>query len=335
MDGAFQSYLQALTRKLKLDPVTNREIILELQGHLEGKLEELQEEGLTYREALSQAVRDLGHPDLIAQRMYSVHSVGTWRDILLATLPHLLLASLFALHLWTRTQLLIVLLAGVTLVTFMAWRVGRPKWSYTWLGYAMAAPALSWLMALAALGYGSWAFFTTGSLPLGLPIYLVLLAYIPFSLWIMARVVVRVVRQDWLLVALTALPFPFLTTWMLFLNGEGGLSAVNSVQVRETDADRALVFLALAVTTGVFLKVGQRLVKIGLLTAATALLAVFTIAVIPLSFSFLAMVLITLSSVAFLLSPAILQSRLERRELPYPPFEGEGEVVSHWFGNAT
>ena len=38
-------------------------------------------------------MRDLGHPDLIAKDMYSVHSRGSWRDILLATLPHLLLAS--------------------------------------------------------------------------------------------------------------------------------------------------------------------------------------------------------------------------------------------------
>ena len=333
MDGELQSYLHALTRKLRLDPNTNREIVLELQSHLEEKTEELVEEGLTHSEARSQAMRALGHPDAIASDMYSVHSRGSWRDILLAALPHLLLASLFALHLWTRFLLVAILLIAVTFVTLRGWKAGRPKWTYTWLGYSMAAPALSWLMALMTLGYGAWKFFTTGALPFSLPIYMLIIAYIPFSLWIMGNVVLRVVRQDWLLASLTALPFPFLTSWILFPNWQGGFWSANTSHVRETDADRALVFLALAVTTGVFLKLGHRLLKIGLLTASTALLVVFTAVAIPLGIGILSMILITLASVAFLLSPSILQSRLERNEHSHPSIGGGGEVVTHWFTN--
>ena len=334
MDRQLQSYLHALTRKLKLDPATNKEITLELQGHLEAKIEDLEEEGLTYDEALSQAVRELGQPDLIASGMYSVHSKGSWRDILLATLPHLLLASLFALHLWTRYVLVIVLLVGIAFVALRGWKSGRPKWTYTWLGYSMAAPAISWLMALMALGYGSWKFVTTGTLPFSFPIYLLVIAYVPFSLWIMARVVLKVVRQDWLLASLTALPFPFLTAWILFPNWQGSLWAGNATEVRETDMDRAVVFLALAVTTGVFIKMGHRVLKIGLLTVSTTLLVLFATVAIPLSFSLLSMILITLASVAFLLSPAIIRSRLDRRDYPRQPAEGKQEVVTHWFTGA-
>ena len=334
MDGELQSYFHALTRKLKLEPNKNREIVLELQSHLEEKVRELEEEGLAHGEALLRAMQDLGHPDLIARGMYSVHSRGSWRDILLATLPHLLLASLFALHLWTRYTLVIVLLIAVTFVTLRGWKAGRPNWTYTWLGYSMAAPALSWLLALMALGYGAWAYFTTGALPFSVPIYMLLIAYVPFSLWIMANVVVKVVRQDWLLASLTALPFPFLTSWMLFLNWQGGLWADNTTKVQETDGDRALVFLALAVTTGVFMKLGQRLLKIGLLTASAAVMVVFTIVAIPFGFSLLSMILITLASVAFLFSPAILRSRLERRDHSYLTLDGGQEVVTHWFRSA-
>ena len=333
MEVELQGYLQALTRKLKLDPGTNTDIVRELQGHLEEKIEDLQEEGLTYREALTRAVKDLGHPDLIAKDMYTVHSPGSWKDILLAALPHLLLASLFALHLWSRYLLLILMFVGITFITLRGRKTGESKWGYTWLGYFMAAPALSWLMALGVLGYGAWTFFTTGQLPFSLPLYMLLVAYVPFSLWIMANVVLKVVRQDWLLASLTALPFPFLTTWILFLNWRGGLWSANSPHVRESDADRALVFLALAVTTGVFLKVGHRLVKIALLTVSTALLVAYTVVAIPIGLGILSMILIMLASVAFLLSPAFLRSRLERGERPYPPVEGEGEVVTHWFTN--
>ena len=331
MDGELHNYLGALTRRLKLDPRTNHEIVLELQSHLEEKVRDLEEEGLTHGEALVQAVRDLGHPDLIAKDMYSVHSRGSWRDILLATLPHLLLASLFALHLWSRYSFLVVLLIAVTFVTLRGWKTGRPKWTYTWLGYTLAAPALSWLLALSALGYGGWTFFTTGELPFSIPLYMLIVAYVPFSLWIMSKVVVKVVRQDWLLASLTALPFPFLTSWMLFLDWQGGILGSNTAKVHETDGDRALVFLALAVTTGVFMKLGQRILKIGLLTVASALLVAFTIAAIPLGFSLLALILITLSSAVFLLGPKLLQSRLQRRDDSYTPVPGEEGVVTHWF----
>ena len=334
MDVELQNYLRAITRKLRLDPRKNREIALELQSHLEERIHELEQDGLTYKEALNQALDDLGGPDAIARDMYSVHSKGNWRDILLATLPHLLLASLFALHLWTRYMLVAVILVGVIFVTLKGWRTGRPKWTYTWLGYSMAAPALSWLMALGALAYGSWHLVTTGSLPFSFPIYMLAAAYVPFSLWIMARVLVRVMKQDWLLVSLTALPFPFLTSWMLFLNWQGGLWPADSPMVRATDTERALVFLALAVVTGVFLKVGRRMVKIALLATSTVVLVIFTVAAIPFSFGILFGILITLASVAFLLSPAILQSRLDRKEPSYPPVESGEEVVTHWFTNA-
>ena len=60
VDGELQGYLHALTRRLRLDANTNGEIVRELQDHLEDKVQELEEEGLTHREALSLAVRDLG-----------------------------------------------------------------------------------------------------------------------------------------------------------------------------------------------------------------------------------------------------------------------------------
>ena len=334
MDGEVKSYLRALTKKLKLEPDRSREIALELQSHLEDKIEELEEEGLAHAEALSQAIRELGQPDLVARGMYSVHSRGSWRDVLMGALPHFLLALLFALHLWTKFLLVAVLLVCVTCITLKGWKSGRPKWAYTWLGYSMAAPAISWVMALMAFGYGAWRYVATGDLPFSFPIYLLIIAYIPFSLWLMARVYTRIVRQDWLLASLTALPLPFLTSWMLFLNWRGGFWGAGTVGLRATDTDRALVFLVLALITGLFLRIGHRLVKIGLLTAATVLLVALTMAAIPLGLSLLSMILISLASVAFFFSPAVLRSRLDRNEHSHQPMEGRREVVTHWFRNA-
>ena len=333
MDHHIRSYLDTLAERLKVDPESSKGILLELRAHLEERAKELEEEGLSTQVAVAQAVSELGHPDLVAKGMYSVHSKGSWRDVVLATLPHLLLAALFALHLWTRYLLVLVLLVGVSFVALAAWRAGRPKWTYSWLGYSMAGPALSWLMALAALAYGLWTFLTTGALPLSLPIYMLILAYIPFSLWIMVNVTKKVVQRDWLLASLTALPFPFLTSWMLFLNWQGGLWAADTAKLQETDSARALVFLALAVTTAAFMKLGQRLLQIALLTISTAVLVVYTAVALPLSSDVLAMVLITLAAVAFLLSPAVVESRWVRRLPQYNDIIRGEEVVTHWFSS--
>jgi hypothetical protein len=332
MGADLQSYLEALGRKFKLDPRTEKRVVRELRDHLEEKVQELNGEGFSSDQAVQRAIGELGPPETLARDIHAVHSRSSWWEAFLATLPHLLLAALFALHLWGHAVWAALLLAAIALVTLRAWRSGKPRWAYPWLGYTVAAPALSWLLTLVSLAYGGWMYFTTGALPYSLPIFILLLAYIPFALWVVATVVLKLVRQDWLLVGLSALPLPFLTSWILFLNWQGGLWAL-SPGFAETDGSRALVFLALALTTAVFYKVGHRLVKIGLLTASTVLLVVFATLSPPMSFSLLAAILIAIASAAFLLSPALLESRLERKEGWYRPLNTYREVVTDWFVN--
>jgi hypothetical protein len=153
----------------------------------------------------------MGAPNAVARGMYEVHSPGVWRDVTLATIPHFLLASLFALHLWSHYFLVSLLLIAIAFVTWRNWRAGSPsKWSYSWMGYSLAAPALSWLLSLTTLGYGAWTLLTTGQLPFNVVLFFLLIGYVPFSMWIMANVIFKMVKRDWLLASLTALPFPFL-----------------------------------------------------------------------------------------------------------------------------
>ena len=163
-------------------------------------------------------------------------------------------------------------------------------------------------------------------------LFFLLIGYVPFSMWIMANVIFKVVQRDWLLASLTALPFPFLTSWIVFLNWQGGLWSEHAERLQDSDASRALIFVAMAVTTAVFLKVGPRLLRIGLLMATTSILVIITAASFPVSLSALAVVLMIVASLAFLLSPAILDFELERRQYEvkaigavpdaWPPDEG-------------
>ena len=310
------NYLHSLARKLHLDPAEKDDIIQELEAHLEDKAAELETQGVDRDTAMARAVAEMGAPNAVARGMYEVHSPGVWRDVLLSTIPHFLLAALFALHLWSHYFLVSLLLIAIAFVTWRNWRAGSPsKWSYSWMGYSLAAPALSWLLSLITLGYGAWTLVTTGQLPLNVVLFFLLIGYVPFSMWIMANVIFKMVKRDWLLASLTALPFPFLTSWVLFLNWQGGLWSEHAERMQDSDTARAFIFVAMAVTTAVFLKVGPRLLRIGLLTVSTSILVVITAASLPVSLNVLAVVLMIVASLAFLLSPAMLESKVERRQL--------------------
>ena len=314
MPGPINNYLNSLARRLHLDPHREREILEELQAHIEDKAAEKEAEGLDRETALACAVEEMGAARSVASRMYAVHSTGVWRDVLLAIVPHFLLASLFALHLWSHYFLVSLLLVCIAFVTWRNWRAGRPsQWSYTWMGYTLAAPALSWLLSLITLGYGGWTLLTTGKLPFNVVLFLLLIGYVPFSMWIVFNVVSKIAKRDWLLVSLTALPFPFLTSWVLFLNWSGGLWREQAERMQQTDTAQAFIFLALAITTGVFLKVGPRVLRIGLLVLITSILIVITALSLPVDLGFVAMGLMILASLAFLLSPAVLEAKANRR----------------------
>ena len=310
------NYLHALARRLHLDPAEKDEIIQELEAHLEDKAAELETQGIDHDAAVARAVQEMGAPNAVARGMYEVHSPGVWRDVILATIPHFLLASLFALHLWSHYFLVSLLLIAIAFVTWRNWRAGSPsKWSYSWMGYSLAAPALSWLLSLITLGYGAWTLLTTGQLPFNVVLFFLLIGYVPFSMWIMANVIFKMVKRDWLLASLTALPFPFLTSWILFLNWQGGLWSEHAERMQDSDTARAFIFVAMAVTTAVFLKVGPRLLRIGLLTVSTSILVIITAASLPVSLGALAVILMIVASLAFLLSPAMLESKMESRWL--------------------
>ena len=77
--------------------------------------------------------------------------------------------------------------------------------------------------------------------------------------------------------------------------------------------------------TLLFLNMGPRLLQIGLLTVTTSILMIITAASLPVSLSALAVVLMIV--LAFLSSPAILNSKLERRQYEA---NGIGEMPDPW-----
>ena len=322
MGREFREYLAYLEQRLRLDPQKRAEVLSEIHSHLEESSAELRSQGLSSDEATDRALRGIGNPRQLAKTFYAVHATGSWRDILLAVLPHLVLAGIFAFHLWTALFWVVIALTAATLIAVVAWRRGTPQWTYPWLGYALAAPALTWALAMAAIGYGAWAFITGGTVPLGIPLYLGIAVYIPISFVIVLRVARKAVRNDWLSVSLAALPIPFFTAWLFLLHWRGGVLIPDKARAMETDANTAMLFLALAATTALYMKAGDRTWRIGLmLLAAPALVAIATVSYQADPRSLTTAVAIPATAV-FLLSPIFLDR--SRRDSPGVPWERRG-----------
>ena len=274
-----QSYLGELEEDLHLAPEKRSEIIAEIRTHMEDRLAELERRGVPYEVAAEQAQQEIGDPHQLAQGFYASYSTGSWRDTLLAITPHLLLAALFALHLWTN-PLLVILLAGAAIaVAVVAWFVGRPQWAYPWLGYALSPLAVSWMVAVAVLVYGVWNYFTWHYLPLGLPIYLGMALWVPLMGFVAFRVLRKAVLHDWPAVSLASLPLPLIAAWLFLLHWGGGQVVLDEVRALEADASTAMVFVALALTTGIYMKVGRRGWRIALIMVAVPMLVAVVTAV--------------------------------------------------------
>ncbi|MBI4298680.1 MAG: hypothetical protein HY666_02860 [Chloroflexi bacterium] len=310
MEAQLRGYLYGLSRQLHLEPVREREVLRELQGHVEDRAQELIEKGMPPKDALHQALKHFGQPKSIARGLYEVHSRGSWLDISLAITPHLLFALLFAFNLWSEVLWVSVLLVATALVSFLGWMKDRPNWSYPWLGYCLIAPGISWVFALSALAYGAWSLVTKGSLPMGIPVYIAALVYIPVAMWLGLWIFSKVVRRDWLLASLTTLPFPFLTYWLLYFQSRRPLVESANPQFTETGGAIALVFLSLALVTALFLRIGQRVIKAVLLLVATPALAMLIWLSYEGNSGYMGMLFFSMVSVILLLSPALLEHRL-------------------------
>ena len=272
MESKARGYLADLARRLKLDPRQKQEILRELESHVEDQVQALRESGLDEDEALRQSLKGLGEPDILARHYYTVHSPAPWSHVLLAALPHLLFSMLFAMHLWTASLWVALLLVSMTAITVMAWRKGQPDWLYPWLGYSLIPPVIAGGLAVLALSYGLWDIVRLNPPSLPILAYMGLAVLLPLVYVVVKSIWSRVIHRDWLYASLAALPFPFVASWLGFLESNGGVFAYDSRRLEAVDGATALLFFGLFLTTAVVLRVGARTARIATLALATPLL---------------------------------------------------------------
>jgi hypothetical protein len=313
IEPELKGYLEGIRYRLRLNPAAEKEIVRELYTHIEDRAQELKEAGLSQAEATKSATERFGRPEAIATEIYQVHSKGNWRAALLAAMPHLLIALLFALYLWHNSSWVVAVLISMLAISAYGWRHGRPSWFHTWLGYALVPIFIATLLSLYALGRALFYLLAGSGPETNLWILLAIFAYLPLSLWLLVSSITGVIRRDWLYGSLMALPLPAVACWLFAFYRDGSLFESSEQYLQDQAPWVALSFFALAIGAATFIRLKQRLFKGGMLLTAEFLILIIVACADPSLLSSPGLVVAALLLVAFLFSPALLEHKIGHR----------------------
>ena len=288
-------YLDNVRDNLRLDLSSEREVTSELETHIDDRLHELRQAGLSEEEAASTCVKLLGSAKLVARQIYEAHSQGTWRQALLASMPHLLFGLLFALNWWQGIGWLLVMLVLVIGIAIYGWWHGKPAWLFPWLGYSLL-PVVVAGVTLLYLPKG-WSWVT-------------IFLYIPLALWFLYRVTVQTIKRDWLYSSLTLFPVPIILGWFLAVQLEGRFPEFSAERLHDLAPWVGLSFLALAVTAATFIRLRRRWLKVAVLFISGLLTLIMTACYAGGRLSLPTFLLLTLVLLSLFLTPALLERRI-------------------------
>jgi len=288
-------YLDRVRDNLRLDPSSEREVTSELETHIEDRLQELRQSGLSEEEAASTCVRLLGSAKLVARQIYEAHSQGAWRQTLLASTPHLLFGLLFALNWWQGVGWLLVVLVLVLGMAIYGWWHGKPIWLFPWLGYSLLPVVIAGLLLLYLPKGWSW---------------LAILVYIPLALWLLYSVIVRTMKRDWLYSSLMLFPVPIIIGWFIAVGQEGKFPEFSLERLHHFAPQVGLSFLALAATVAIFIRLRQRWLKVAVLLVSGLLTLTIVAYHAGGGLSLPAFLVLIVVMFGLFLTPALLERRL-------------------------
>jgi hypothetical protein len=318
MKAGINSYLDDVRNHLHLDPGTEQRVINELYSHFEEKVADLEEQGATRETATSSALESFGDSRQIARLMYEAYSRGSWTEALISCQPHLIVAALFATHVWRSPVLLGAAFAAIIAISILGWRNGATNWLYSWLGYAVLPLLVIGYLSIDPVARTITYLFSGQGTPAPLWHLAALAALYGFGIWVLCAMAVSVARRDWILLSLMILPLPVLVIWIVTETKLVGFlpSALVSIEARFSRWDGAMAtfFLFLGVLTAAFVRARARAVKVcavvivGIIGSALAARSIWA------DTGFGRLVLIALCLSAVLMIPLLIHSLLGREQ---------------------
>ncbi len=293
MIAVLSQYLDSIRDNLRLDLVSEREVIDELQTHIEDECQAMREAGLSEEEAANTCIRLLGSAKLVARQLYEAHSQGTWKQALFASLPHMLFGLLFILNWWQAVVYPIILLILTLITTVYGWWHGKPNWLFPWLGYSLMPVIAAGLILLYLPREWSWV---------------TILVYLPLALWLVLRIVRQTMVKDWLYLSLMLMPIPIIIGWFVAMEWMGEFPELAMERLGYFAPWIGLSFLVLGSSVVAFVRLRRRWLKISVLLIAglttLTLIAFYSWGNLELAI-FLALLLLMVS---IFLVPAILEN---------------------------
>jgi len=262
MTSELSHYLEDIRYNSRLGISDESTVISELEAHIQDKLQELTESGLSEEEAINACMGQMGSTKLVAQQIYEAYSQGSWKQVLLASMPHVLFGSLFVLNWWQHMGWLSVVLLLVLGTAIYGWWHGKPTWVFTWLGYSLL-PVLAVGLLLIYLPKG-WSL-------LAIPVYL------PLASWWLIHIIIQAARRDWLFSSLMLLPIPIIIGWFLAISPEIKFTEYSMQRAYYFAPWIGLSFFVLGLTIAAFIRLRQRWLRISLLVIS-GLLTIMLIA---------------------------------------------------------
>lgn len=300
MNADLHLYLESLKGHLRLDNALRQDVAREVSTHLEAGAQDLVSQGVGAQEAERRTREAFGDPEAFAARMNDAYSQGTWLEAALAALPHLVTSLLFAWHIWMNPVWLFPVLSAAIVMSLMGWRHGRPVWVYPWLGYSLLPFLIVTLVGLSLVGQTILFLSTQGYSNLHWMAWAPLLLFLAFVLWLSSSLLLRVSRQDWVHASLMVLPLPVLAVSLLLLE------RWSFGRFMAADESSALMFLFLALATAAFVRLGRRLLKIGVLVVIMPGVLILAAHAVEGGPKPLLIVLVSLVALLLLLSPALV-----------------------------
>lgn len=265
MPADVPSYLEEVRSHLHLDPGTATRVISELDSHFQDKVADLRGQGMDDARAVREAISSFGAPRDVARLMYEAYSRGTWTEAFISLQPHVLVASLFATHLWRQPPVLALTFVVIAAIALLGWRAACPVWTYSWAGYAFSPLlVLSYLCrgvpaeAIRSLSRGG----NTGE---AITWIVLTAALYGVTVFVLVGAVVRVSRRDWILVSVMLLPLAVLGIWALAVERDGGtfVGMLGRLPATHELWDRSMAWLCtgLGLTAAGFVRLRARLLK--------------------------------------------------------------------------
>ena len=250
MSTIIDEYLDNVKDHLRLEAPDEKEVIHELATHIEDEVRDLRESGLRDEDAASSCLRLLGSAKTVARQIYEAHSQGTWRQALMASLPHMLFGLVFALNWWRGIGPVLILLIAILGTAAYGWWHGKSTWFFPWIGYSLlpvVAAGLSLLYLPKALAW------------------IAIIVYIPLALWLILRVVSQTFKKDWLYLSLMLLPMPIIICWFIATEWLGNMDGDTDYALYQYGPWIGVSFLALAFGVVSFIRIRRRWLKIAVL----------------------------------------------------------------------